>query len=80
MRIDIIKEVQHEIIESAMKGKNECSVDITNMFVTSQEEHEVVMFLINAMGMLAHPFNTEESHHRMLHIGWSHIAWTFDED
>ena len=80
MRIDIIKEVQHAIIESAMKGKNECSVDITNMFVTSQEENEVVMFLINAMGMLAHPFNTEEGHRRMLHVGWSHITWTFDED
>jgi len=79
MRIDIIKEVQHNIIESAMKGKDECSVDITNMFVTSQEKNEVVMFLVNAMGMLAHPFNTEENH-RMLHVGWSHIAWTFDED
>lgn len=79
MRIDIIKEVQHNIIESAMKGKDECSVDITNMFVTSQEENEVVMFLINAMGMLAHPFNTDEGH-RMLHVGWSHITWTFDED
>lgn len=80
MRIDIIKEVQHGIIESAMKGKDECSVDITNMFVTPQEEDEVVMFLINAMGMLAHPFNTERSHRRMLHVGWSHITWTFDED
>ena len=84
MRIDIIKEAQHNIIEAAMKGNDECSLDITNMFVTEKEEHEVVTFLINGMGMLAHTYVTnhedEDIQRHMLHIGWSHITWEFDED
>lgn len=81
MRIDIIKEAQHNILEAAMHGKNECILDITYMFVTAKEEHEIMMFLINAMGMLAYIYSTnEEQSRRIIHIGWSHIVFTFDED
>lgn len=87
MRIDIIKEATDKIIEAAMGGHDECKVDITEMFVTPQEEKEVVSFMISAMGLLAdarnvypvYPDNGSDPK-RIIHIGWSHISWLFDED
>lgn len=84
MRIDIIKKATGEIIEAAMSGRDECKVDITDMFITPQEEKEVVSFMISAMGVVAYtrnvyPDNGSDSR-RIIHIIWLHISWMFDED
>ena len=80
MRIDIIKEATQNIIEASMKGKDEAKIDITDLFVTPEEEREVTVFLINGMGILSHVYIDNQTKRRMIHLGWSHIAWLFDED
>ncbi len=80
MRIDIIKEATQNIVEAAMKGKDEAKIDITDLFVTPEEENEVIVFLINGMGILSHVYIDNQTKRRMIYLGWSHIAWLFDED
>lgn len=84
MRIDIIKEAQRNIIEAAMKGKISCSLDITYMFVTPEEEREVVNFLVAAMGIVAWTRNVsvidETEPSREIFMEWSRMSYMFYED
>ena len=80
MRIDIIKEATQSIIEAAMEGKDEAKIDITDLFVTPEEENEVIIFLINGMGILPHIHIDNQTKRRRIYLMWPHIAWSLDED
>lgn len=84
MRIDIIKEAQRNIIEAAMKGQTSCRLDITYMFVTPEEEKEVVNFLVAAMDMVAWVRNVsvidESEPSREIYMEWSRMTYLFDLD
>ena len=74
MRIDIIKEATQSIIEAAMEGNDEAKIDITDLFLTPEEENEVVIFLINGMGILPRVYVDNQTKRRTIYLGWPHIA------